>query len=224
MITQTPSNVGFPPRPDATPQPGTLIPVTKPALPDAGRYARYVQGIFDRAWMTNAGPLVKELTARLEDYLGVANLLLVANGTLALQVAFRALDITRAAITTPFSFAATTSALLWEGIAPCYCDIQRKSPNLDPGLIPSQLRDEVSGIVPVHAYGIACDVEGIARAAEARALRVVYDGAHAFGVRHLGRSVLSWGDASTLSFHATKPFHSGEGGAIVFRDRGAYER
>jgi dTDP-4-amino-4,6-dideoxygalactose transaminase len=183
-----------------------------------------VQGIFDRAWMTNAGPLVQELTARLEDHLGVENLLLVANGTLALQVAFHALDLEKVAITTPFSFAATSSALLWERITPRYCDVARRSPNLDPALLPGLLTDEVSGIVPVHAYGVPCDVDAIARAARQAGARVVYDGAHAFGVNRFGRSILGWGDASTVSFHATKPFHTGEGGAIVFRERTAFER
>jgi dTDP-4-amino-4,6-dideoxygalactose transaminase len=224
MITPMPPAAGVDPRPDATAQRDALIPVTRPTLPDAGRYARYVQGIFDRAWMTNAGPLVQELTARLEDYLAVENLLLVANGTLALQVAFRALDLEKVAVTTPFSFAATTSSLLWEGITPRFCDVKRGSPNLDPALLPGLLTDEVSGIVPVHAYGIPCDVDGIARAARQTGARVVYDGAHAFGVDRLGRSILGWGDASTCSFHATKPFHTGEGGAIVFRERAALER
>jgi dTDP-4-amino-4,6-dideoxygalactose transaminase len=201
-----------------------MIPVTQPALPDAGKYARYVAGVFGRARFTNDGPLVQELSARIAEHLRVAHLILVANGTLALQVAFRVVGLRGRVATTPFSFSATTSALLWNGITPVYSDIERCNLALDPALLPRGADAAIGGIVPVHVYGIPCDYERIEAAAAGMGVPVVYDGAHAFGVDHHGRSILDRGDATALSFHATKPFHTAEGGAIVFRDRAALER
>jgi dTDP-4-amino-4,6-dideoxygalactose transaminase len=200
------------------------IPVTRPYLPSFERYRKHLEGVYERCWLTNNGPLVRELTARLEDRLGVKNLLLVANGTLALQIAFRALGVKGAAVTTPFTFVATTSALHWEGIAPRFADVDRASLNLDPQAAERAITPEVSAIVPVHVYGAPCDVEAIDAVAARHGLKVIYDAAHAFAVDYAGASVLRFGDAATLSLHATKLFHTGEGGAIVFKDRGDYER
>lgn len=200
------------------------INVTRTHLPDREKLDRYIDRIYESNWLTNNGPLVQELTSRLEACLGVENLLLVANGTLALQVATKALGITRQAVTTPFSFVATTSSLAWEGIEPVFADIDPKTFCIDPKEIEKALTPETEAIVPVHVFGNACEIEAIENLARKHGLKTVYDAAHAFGVRYKGKSILSCGDASTLSFHATKIFHTIEGGAIVFRDRKAYER
>jgi dTDP-4-amino-4,6-dideoxygalactose transaminase len=200
------------------------IPVTRPYLPSFERYRKYLESVYERCWLTNNGPLVRELTARLEDRLGVENLLLVANGTLALQIAFRALGVKGAAVTTPFTFVATVSALHWEGIAPRFADIDPASLDLDPESAERAITPEVSAIVPVHVYGAPCAVEAIDAVAARHGVKVIYDAAHAFAIDHAGASVLKWGDAATLSLHATKLFHTGEGGAIVFKHRGDYER
>lgn len=199
-----------------------MIPVTKPYLPSRKKLDRYIDGIYERECLTNNGPLVKELTKRLEDYLGVENLLLVGNGTLALQVAYRALGISGGekpteAITTPFTFVATASSLKWEGIEPVFADIDSASWCLDPALIEAAITPRTRAIVPVQVFGNACEVEGIDAVAHRHGLKVIYDASHAFGVTCGQESLLRHGDAATLSFHATKLFHTLEGGAIVFK-------
>lgn len=201
-----------------------MIPVTKPYLPDRKKLDRYIDGIYERNWLTNNGPLVQELTRRLEEYLGVENLLLVANGTLALQIAYRVLgvsgqasDTPAEAITTPFSFVATASSLKWEGVEPVFADIDPDTWCLDPANIEPAITSRTRAIVPVHVFGNACEVEAIDEIARKHNLKVIYDGAHAFGVTYKGESLLKHGDAATLSFHATKLFHTVEGGAIVFK-------
>lgn len=201
-----------------------MIPVTKPFLPDRAKLNQYIDGIYERNWLTNNGPLVQELTQRLEEYLGVKNLLLVSNGTLALQIAYRALGIHEAkngqpaqAITTPFTFIATASSLKWEGVQPVFTDIDPNTWCLDPSKIEAAITENTRALVPVHVFGNACDVEAIAKIAQAHQLKVIYDAAHAFGVKYQGESLLNHGDAATLSFHATKLFHAIEGGAIVFK-------
>lgn len=201
-----------------------MIPVTRPHLPDQKKYFEYIERCYQNQQLTNNGPLVQELKARLEDHLGVQNLLLVANGTLALQIAYKVLGISGKVITTPFTFVATSSSLQWEGIEPVYADIDRNSLNLSPDRAREAIDPDVTALVPVHVYGNPCDVEAFDRLAKEHDLKVVYDAAHAFGVRLNGKSVLQWGDAATLSFHATKVFHTVEGGAIVFKRRKDYER
>jgi|LSQX01.2.fsa_nt_gb dTDP-4-amino-4,6-dideoxygalactose transaminase len=201
-----------------------MIPVTKPHLPEIGRYIRYIERCYENNQLTNNGPLAQELKARLEEYLGVQNLLLVANGTLALQIAYKALGVSGKAITTPFTFVATSSSLKWEGIEPVYADIDAQSLDLCPEKVLEAIDPEVTALVPVHVYGNPCDVEAFDEIAKEHDLKVIYDAAHAFGVRLNGRSILQWGDAATLSFHATKVFHTVEGGAIVFKKREDYER
>ena len=201
-----------------------MIPVNKPYFPDLGKYQRYIEGIYDRAWLTNNGPMVEELKGRLEDYLGVKNLLPVANGTLALQLAYKALDITGNAVTTPFTFVATASSLKWEGISPRFADINPHTLNLCPEKTEALINTETSAIVPVHVYGNPCAVDNFEKLAQKHNLKIVYDAAHAFGIKRNGNSILNYGDAATLSFHATKVFHTVEGGAIVFKDNAAYER
>jgi dTDP-4-amino-4,6-dideoxygalactose transaminase len=206
-----------------------MIPVTKPYLPSRENLDRYIDGIYERQWLTNNGPLVQELTQRLEAYLGVKNLLLVSNGTLALQIAYRALGISGAgadaeAITTPFTFVATASSLKWEGVEPVFVDIDPHTWCLDPTLIEAAISPRTRAIVPVHVFGNACEVEFIDEIGQRHGLKVVYDASHAFGVTYKGESLLKHGDAATLSFHATKLFHTVEGGAIVFKRMEDLER
>ena len=201
-----------------------MIPVTKPYLPERTRLDAYIDRIYESCWLTNNGQLVQELTERLKEYLGVEHLLLVSNGTLALQVAYRALEITGTALTTPFTFVATTSTLAWEGITPRFVDIDPETFCMDPDLIEQSITEDTSAIVPVHVFGNACEVERIGGIAKKHGLKVVYDAAHAFGVRYKNESILNYGDAATLSFHATKLFHTIEGGAIVFKEKEALER
>jgi len=206
-----------------------MIPVTKPYLPSREKLDRYIDGIYERQWLTNNGSLVQELTRRLEEYLGVENLLLVSNGTLALQIAYRALGISGGgapaeAITTPFTFVATASSLKWEGVDPVFVDIDDETWCLDPGLVESAITPRTRAIVPVHVFGNACDVEAIDKLGRQHGLKVVYDASHAFGVTYKGESLLKHGDAATLSFHATKLFHTVEGGAIVFKRKEDLER
>ncbi len=200
------------------------IPVNRPYQPPFAQYQHYLQQAFDRNWLTNNGPLCQLLKARLEAYLGVSNLLLVANGTLAMQLAYRALDVKGQAITTPFTFIASSSSLQWEGITPSFADIDPNSFNLDPQQTKTMLNNDVSAIVPVHVYGNPCDVAAFEQLGQQHNVKVIYDAAHAFGIKVGERSVLSYGDAATLSFHATKVFHTVEGGAVVFRDAEAYQR
>ena len=208
-----------------------MIPVTKPYLPSREKLNAYIDGIYERNWLTNNGPLVQELTVRLERFLGVENILLVSNGTLALQVAYRAMGISSInpdspaeVITTPFSFVATASSLRWEGLTPVFADIDPRTWCLDPSRIEAAITPTTRAIVPVHVFGNACDVEAIDALAAQHDLKVIYDAAHAFGVDYKGQSLLTYGDAATLSFHATKLFHTVEGGAIVFKRKDDLQR
>lgn len=208
-----------------------MIPVTKPYLPSREKLNKYIDGIYERQWLTNNGQLVQELTQRLEEYLGVENLLLVTNGTLALQIAYRALGISDTnrgekpeAITTPFTFIATASSLKWDGVQPVFTDIDPNTWCLAPNKIEAAITPNTRAIMPVHVFGNACDVEAISEIASRHRLKVIYDAAHAFGVKYKGESLLKHGDAATLSFHATKLFHTGEGGAIVFKRKEDLER
>lgn len=201
-----------------------MINITKPYLPDREKLNSYIDGIYQRAWLTNNGPLVQELTERLEKYLGVENLLLVSNGTLALQIAYRTLGIKGEAITTPFTFVATASSLVWEGIEPVFVDIDPSTLCMDASKIEAAITPRTSAIVPVHVFGNAGHIEQIETIAHKHGLKTVYDGAHAFGVKYRGRSILSCGDAATLSFHATKLFHTIEGGAVIFKRKEDFEK
>ncbi|EPR4991224.1 DegT/DnrJ/EryC1/StrS family aminotransferase [Vibrio navarrensis] len=195
-----------------------VIPVTKPYLPSKDKYKQYIDLVYENGWLTNNGPLVRELEYRLAEYLGVKHVVLVANGSLALQVAYKVLNLTGEVITTPFSFAATTSTLSWEGLKPIFCDIDKKSFNIDVEKIEELITPLTSAVLPVHVFGNPCQVGKIQSIAKKNGLKVIYDAAHAFGVKYLGESVLKYGDISTLSFHATKLFHSIEGGAIITED------
>lgn len=191
------------------------INATKTYLPNLARYNKYVERIYNSGWITNRGELVRELEDRLKAHLNVNNVILVSNGSLALQVAYKALDLSKEVITTPFSFVATTSTLCWESLTPRFSDIDSKSLNLDPNLLEQKITDQTSALVPVHVYGNPCDTEKIQQIANKHKLKVIYDAAHAFGVTRSGRSILVEGDISAISFHATKLFHTIEGGALI---------
>jgi dTDP-4-amino-4,6-dideoxygalactose transaminase len=195
-----------------------MVNVTKTYLPPKEKYIAYLDKIYESGWVTNSGPLVKMLETRLAEFLGVKNVLLVSNGTAALEIAYRALELEGEAITTPFSFVATTSSLVTNNLNPVFADIDPNTLCIDTNEIRKHITPRTSAIVPVHVFGNASNVEQIDAIAKEFELKVVYDAAHAFGVRYKQNSLLSYGDISTLSFHATKLFHTIEGGALIIND------
>ena len=194
------------------------IYVTQPFVPPLEEFIPYLEEIWERKWLTNAGPFHQKLEKALAEYLGVKHLALFTNGTLALITALQTLRITGEVITTPFSFVATAHSLLWNNIKPVFVDIDPVTLNLAPDQIESAITPQTTAILPVHCYGTPCDVERIQQIADTYGLKVIYDAAHAFAVRHKGESLLNQGDLSILSFHATKVFNTFEGGAIVCPD------
>ena len=195
-----------------------MIPVTKPFLPPRAEYDYYISGIWDRDWLTNMGPLASDLELKLKSHLKVKHLLFVSNGTIALQMAIKALGLTGEIITTPFSFVATTSSIVWEGCTPVFVDIDSQSLNIDPSKIESAITEKTEAILATHVYGNPCDVERIQQIADKHGLKVIYDGAHAFGVEVNGKSVFDYGNISICSLLATKLYHSTEGGLLITRD------
>ena len=192
--------------------------VTQPHLPPLEEFIPYLEEIWARKKLTNNGPFHQELESALCDFLGVSHISLFANATIALLAAVRALGLTGEVITTPYSFVATSHALLWNGVVPVFVDIDPLTLNMDPARIEAAITPQTTGILPVHVYGHPCDVDAIEAIAQKHGLKVIYDAAHAFGVRcHCG-SVLQHGDLSVLSFHATKVFNTFEGGAVVSPD------
>ena len=195
-----------------------MIPVTKPFLPPKEEYDAYTDGIWKRNWLTNNGPLVNELELKLKEYLGLKHLLYVTNGTIAIQMAIKALGLKGDIITTPFSYVATTSSIVWEGCNPVFVDIDRETLNIDPAKIEAAITPNTSAILATHVYGNSCHIEKIETIAKKYNLKVIYDGAHAFGVNYKGRSIFTYGDIVTTSFHATKLYHTIEGGAVFTND------
>lgn len=200
------------------------IYVTQPYLPPLEEFVPYLKEIWDNKILTNNGPFHKELEQALCDYLGVEHLALFTNGTIALVTALQTLRITGEVITTPYSFVATAHSLLWNNIRPVFVDIDPATCNLDPDRIEEAITPQTTAILPVHCYGNPCDVERIQKIADTYGLKVIYDAAHAFGVKYKGESVLRHGDLSVLSFHATKVFNTFEGGAIVCPDAKTKQR
>lgn len=190
------------------------ILVTKPALPDLDRVTPYLKQIWDTRVLTNSGPLHNKLEEELCKYLGVKYISLFSNATLALMVALKALKIKGEVITTPFSFVATAHSIIWNNNTPVFVDIDNDF-NIDPSKIEDAITDKTTAIMPVHCYGMPCKVEEIEAIAKRKNLKVIYDAAHAFGVKYKGQSILNYGDLSILSFHATKIFNTFEGGAII---------
>jgi len=200
------------------------IYVTQPFLPPLEEFIPYLERIWEKKILTNNGPFHQELEQALCEYLGVRHVALFANGTLALVTALQALRITGEVITTPYSFVATAHSLLWNAIKPVFVDIDADTLNLDPERIEAAITPHVTAIMPVHCYGRPCDVDAIQRIADNYNLRVIYDAAHSFGVQDGNGSLLSHGDLSVLSFHATKVFNTFEGGAIVCPDAKTKQR
>jgi len=191
------------------------IYVTKTFLPPRAEYDAWLDRVYGSHVLTNNGPVHKELEETLRVRFKVPHLRLMTNGTLAIQLALRMLGVKGKVITTPFSYVATTSAILWEGCEPVFVDIDPRTCCIDPDLIEAAITPDTTAILATHVYGIPCEVEAIDRIAKKHGLKVIYDAAHAFDVTYKGKSILAYGNASTLSFHATKLFHTVEGGAVV---------
>lgn len=191
------------------------IYVTKPALPPLEELIPYLEGIWDRGILTNQGPLHREFEARLAAYLGVEHICLFSSGMAALVTAVQSLELSGEVITTPYSFVATSNAIVWNGLTPVFVDVEPGTLNIDPALIEAAITPRTTAVLPVHCYGNPCAVDRIEAVAAKHGLKVLYDAAHAFGVRDAGGSVLRHGDLSVLSFHATKVFNTFEGGAII---------
>ena len=208
-------------RPATFPDP---VFVTKPMLPPLESYVEALHGIWERRWFTNDGTLHLALEQSLVAQLRVPYLVLVNNGTMALLLALKALDVSGEVITTPFTFPATTEVVTWSGGTPVFADIDDKTLTLDPDSVERAISPRTSAILAVHVYGIPCDVDALGAIATRHGLKLIYDGAHAFGTERRGESILGYGDATTLSFHATKLFHTAEGGGIVTRSENLKRR
>ena len=195
-----------------------MLYITKPFLPPKEDYKAYLDGIWQRNWLTNNGPLLKALEKQLKIYLGVEHLSIVGNGTIALQIAIKALNIRGAVITTPFSYVATTASIVWEHCQPVFVDIKKDTFNIDPEKIETAITPQTTAILATHVYGNPCDIAAIDKIARKHDLKVIYDAAHCFGTQYRGQSIFSYGDISTASFHATKVFHMIEGGAVITRN------
>lgn len=194
------------------------INVTRSSMPEFEEYCEEIRGLWDSRWLTNMGVKHKQFQANLIDYLGVSHIDLFSNGHMALEMAIQAMGLTGEVITSPFTFASTTHAIVRNGLTPVFCDIDANTYTIDVNKIEALITDKTCAIIPVHVYGNICDVEAIDRIAKKHNLKVIYDAAHAFAVKYNGVGVGNFGDASMFSFHATKVFHSIEGGAVCFHN------
>jgi dTDP-4-amino-4,6-dideoxygalactose transaminase len=201
-----------------------MICVTKSSLPPLEEYLAYLKRIWATRWITNDGELVQLLGKMLGERLKTMGLVLMSNGTLAIQIALHALGIKGEVITTPFTFAATTNVLLWQGLTPVFADIDPQTFNIDPADVERKITDKTSAILAVHVYGNPCYVRELQEVADKHGLKIIYDAAHAFDVEYENQPITDYGDASTLSFHATKVFNTIEGGAVVARDEKIVEK
>lgn len=200
------------------------ITVTSPLLPPLEEFIPYLEQIWQSKWITNNGRFHQELEQALCDYLGVEYISLFTNGTLPLITALQALRIQGEVITTPYSFVATTHSIWWNGIRPVFVDVDPRTGNIDPDRIEAAITPRTTAIMPVHVYGTPCEVDRIEAIAQKYGLKVIYDAAHAFGVKQNGRSILEAGDISTLSFHATKTYNTVEGGALICHSKEMKQR
>lgn len=194
------------------------INVTKTFLPPIEEYQAQVQRAWDNEWLTNRGELVKELEDKLKTYLSVSNILITNNGTIPLQIALKLLGRGGEVITTPFSYVATTAAIIWENCTPVFVDIHPEYLTIDETKIEAAITSKTTAILATHVFGNPCAVDAIELIAKKHHLKVIYDAAHCFGVRYQDKSIFDYGDVSTCSFHATKLFHTGEGGAVFAND------
>ena len=192
--------------------------VTQPSLAPFEEFTAILKGVWDRKILTHNGPLVQQLESDLEQKLEVEHFTVVNNGTIALQIAIKALELQGEIITTPFTWIATVSAIKWEGCTPIFCDINPKTLNIDYSKIEQLITDKTVAIMPVHVFGTPCDVVEIEKIAKKHNLKVIYDGAHAIGSRFDGKSVLTFGDVTATSLHATKLLNTGEGGGCITTD------
>ena len=196
-----------------------MINVTKTFLPPQQEYNAILKRVWDKGWITNRGALVQELEEKLKQYLNVPNIIATTNGTLPLQIAIKALELKGEIITTPFSYVATTSSIVWEGCTPVFVDIHPEYLTIDETKIEAAITSKTSAILATHVFGNPCAVEEIEAIAKKHNLKVIYDAAHCFGVNYKGQSIFNYGDISTCSFHATKVFHTGEGGALFTKNK-----
>ncbi len=194
------------------------IPVTRSSMPSLDEYIDEIRGLWDTHWLTNMGVKHRELEDRLKEYLGVKGLQLFANGHMALEMLLQVMGLEGEVITTPFTFASTTHAIVRNGLTPVFGDIRPDDYTLDPDKVEALITDRTCAILPVHVYGNVCDDERLREIADRHGLKLIYDAAHCFGVKYKGRGVGSLGDASIFSFHATKVFNTIEGGAVCFND------
>jgi dTDP-4-amino-4,6-dideoxygalactose transaminase len=195
-----------------------MINVTKTFLPSINEYSKYLQRAWDKQWITNRGELVKELEDKLENYLDASNIILTNNGTVPLQIALKILGEKGEIITTPFSYVATTAAIVWENCTPIFVDIDPEYLTIDENKIEAVITENTTAILATHVFGNPCNVAVIEALAVKHKLKVIYDAAHCFGVKYNNKSIFQYGDVSTCSFHATKLFHTGEGGAMFTKD------
>ena len=200
------------------------INVTRSVLPPLEEYMNEISSLWDSRWLTNMGEKHQTLERMLQEYFHAPNVTLFTNGHLALEGALSAFGLTGEVITTPFTFTSTTHAIVRNGLRPVFCDVDPETYTLDPAKLEALITPETSAIVPVHVYGTLCDVEAIEAVAKKHGLKVIYDAAHAFGVKKNGVSAACFGDASMFSFHATKVFHTVEGGCVVYRDAALREK
>ncbi|GGG57417.1 DegT/DnrJ/EryC1/StrS family aminotransferase [Bizionia arctica] len=201
-----------------------MINVTQTFLPPIQEFEKILKRAWDKKWMTNRGELLLELESKLANYLNVSNFFITTNGTLPLQIALKTLNITKEVITTPFSYVATTSAIVWENCTPVFVDIECDMLTIDPAKIEAAITGNTEAILATHVFGNPCDIEAIEHIAKKHNLKVIYDGAHCFAVNYKGKSIFSYGDIITTSFHSTKLFHTGEGGAIFVPDDALYKK
>lgn len=201
-----------------------MIPIARPSMPAYEEYCAEIQSLWDSRWLTNMGEKHQRLGRELEAYLGVPHVELAANGHMAIELALQALGLTGEVITTPFTFASTTQAIVRRGLKPVFCDVNPDDFTIDTDKMEGLITDNTSAILPVHVYGNVCRADALDAIAERHNLKILYDAAHAFGVKYRGKSVSEFGSASCFSFHATKIFHTVEGGAVCCRDAALAER
>ncbi|ADQ15847.1 DegT/DnrJ/EryC1/StrS family aminotransferase [Leadbetterella byssophila] len=200
------------------------INVTKSFLPPKEEYEKMLERVWQSEWLTNNGPLLVELETTLQKKLDLPYFAITSNGTIAIQLAIKALNLSGEIITTPFSYCATTTSILWENLKPVFVDIREDDLNINADLVEAAITDKTSAILATHVYGNPCDVEKLESIGKKYGIKIIYDAAHAFGVEYKGKPLLSYGDMSTCSFHATKVFHTVEGGCVVCHDKELFER
>ncbi|WP_197539479.1 DegT/DnrJ/EryC1/StrS family aminotransferase [Nonlabens marinus] len=200
------------------------VHVTKTYLPDLQKYTELLRKVWNRNYVTNNGPLAIELEQRLAQYLGESHLAWMSNGTIALQIAIDSLNLTGSILTTPFTYVATANSILWQKCTPIFVDIEESGFSIDPKKLDNMIAPDTTGILAVHVYGYPCDVDALASYADLKGLKLIYDASHTFGCEYRGKALAGYGDLATLSFHATKVFHTIEGGGVVSHHKDLAEK